>query len=65
MSYINIDLDSLIREIGLLMQNNYRTPVHKNNFESLFFRAKKDILKTIDGIIEENKSEVKKEVLGQ
>ena len=57
MSYLGLDVDCLIRELILLMQNNYGQ-FHKNNVESHFYRAKKDILNSFSEIIEQNKIEV-------
>jgi hypothetical protein len=58
MSYLGLDLDSLVWEIKSLMQNNYGCEVHKNNFETHFSRAKKDILEAFKDIIEQNKKQV-------
>lgn len=58
MSYLGLDLDSLCREIGLLMKNNYGEEPTEINFNRLFLNAKKEILNSFREIIEENKEEV-------
>jgi hypothetical protein len=63
MSYLNIGLKRLIDEISLLMINNYGKEPNKKNFEMLFSFAKMDILESVKNIIDNNKEEVKKEVL--
>lgn len=58
MSYLNLDLDCLVREIKSLMENNYSKSVTDENKELFFKNAKKDILETFKDIIEQNKEEV-------
>lgn len=62
MRYLNID--ELCNELTDLIKNNYGV-VHKNNFESTFYKAEQDILKKVKEIIRENKADIKKEVLNK
>ena len=58
MSYIGLNLESLVREVISLMKNNYGGQVTKQNRESFFKNAKADILETFKDIIDQNKQEV-------
>ena len=58
MSYLCLNLDSLVWEIKALMQNNFGCQVERNNFETHFFKAKNQILETLKDIIEQNKEDV-------
>jgi len=61
MGYLGLDVDNLVRELKLLMENNYGQ-LHKNNRESHFYKAKKDILESFADTIEQNKEEVFKDL---
>ena len=61
MGYLGLDVDNLVRELILLMENNYGQ-IHKNNMESHFYRAKKDILTSFSETIEQNREIVFKEL---
>ena len=61
MSYLSLDIDSLVWEIKSLMENNYGQ-FHKNNMESHFFKAKQDILNSFADIIEQNKEDIFEEL---
>ena len=57
MSYLNLDLDSLVWELKSLIQNNYGC-FELKDFDEKFELAKKDILETFKDILEQNKQEV-------
>lgn len=58
MSYLGLDLNSLVWEIKSLMKNNYGEDVTNENKELFFENAKRDILETFKDVIEQNKEEV-------
>ena len=62
MGYLGLDVDNLVRELKLLMENNYGKEVNKNNRETLFNYAKRDILESFIDTIEQNKEEVFKDL---
>lgn len=57
MSYLGLNLDSLIWELGSLIKNNYSN-FSKETLNFNFNQAKKDILNTFSDIINQNKEEV-------
>jgi hypothetical protein len=61
MSYINLNINELIREMSSLIENNYGNGDDKKYFIRNFKNAKKDILNTISEIIDNNILEIRKE----
>lgn len=57
MSYLSLDLNSLVWELKSLIKNNYGG-FELNYFYEKFDLAKRDILETFKEIIEDNKEEV-------
>ncbi len=64
MSYLGLNLDSLVWEIKALMKNNYG-PYSKEEKERFFENAEESILKTFKDIINQNKEIVLEELEGE
>ena len=57
MSYLGLDLDSLVWELKSLIENNYGC-FELKNLEEHFEKARKDILETFKDISNQNKQVV-------
>ena len=62
MGYLGLDIDSLVREIKLIMVNNFGSEVTEDNFEERFEDTKGTILESFSSSIDDNREIVLEEL---